>query len=356
MAFKLVVAKCNRYNKYIALQVEPSGREAGVVIGYYKMGSKDTNSQIYVRRLTTRTPCAGCGTTNCGSCSCGERSCNGLVSKSCLTCRQLSLDMRRTEGVYGQYAGVNDIAGEKDRFGNVLGSQGDLGVDGAFRGKKIVLHSTLDERRFLSENRQITANVTNSLAGKGFSVQYCYNVSAATLRSYLADACQYWLISGSSKTLNDEHLRVVREFYERGRGIYIWGDNDPFNVDANFITQALFNVTMKGDYDGRHVLGISDRAGSSGILRGHLLSTGIVSFYEGSTIANIKTNNVVKPLTYSSDGNVVTAYVEDNDTRCLIDGGFTRLYYDWDSAATERYVKNAAVWLANYERFFEEYE
>ncbi|MDB4961201.1 MAG: hypothetical protein JWP01_1200 [Myxococcales bacterium] len=35
----------------------------------------------------------------------------------------------------------------------------------------------------------------------------------------------------------------------------------------------------------------------------------------------------------------------------LIKGGFTRLSYKWDTAGTGRYIKNAAAWLANFERF-----
>ena len=37
--------------------------------------------------------------------------------------------------------------------------------------------------------------------------------------------------------------------------------------------------------------------------------------------------------------------------RAILDGGFTRLYYKWDTAGTGRYVKNAASWLVNAEKF-----
>ena len=63
----------------------------------------------------------------------------------------------------------------------------------------------------------------------------------------------------------------------------------------------------------------------------------------------MNTNSIVKPLVYSSDGNVVTAYSESNNSRLLIDGGFTRLWYNWDSAGTGRFVTNCAAWLANAE-------
>ena len=37
----------------------------------------------------------------------------------------------------------------------------------------------------------------------------------------------------------------------------------------------------------------------------------------------------------------------------VIDGGFTRLAVNWDDAGTARFVKNAAAWLVNAERFRE---
>ena len=42
---------------------------------------------------------------------------------------------------------------------------------------------------------------------------------------------------------------------------------------------------------------------------------------------------------------------EKDGKRAIFDGGFTRLYNGWETAGTPRYVKNAAAWLANYERF-----
>ena len=58
-------------------------------------------------------------------------------------------------------------------------------------------------------------------------------------------------------------------------------------------------------------------------------------------------------MIYSSDANVVTAYYDFDGKRALVDGAFTRLWDgDWgQSAGTSRYIMNAAVWLANAERF-----
>lgn len=357
MAFKIVIGKCKKYNQYIGMQVNKTGAEQAEVLGFFKMGSvKAYDSQIFVRTLTAKTPCSGCHTTQFGSCACWERSCGGLTSRGCLTCRQMELDMAHEVKGYGQNAGINVIEGAKDAYGNVLGSQGDLGKDGAFRGKKVVVQWLATYSGSDADWEKLRRNVTASLGVKGFEVVHIGNCSANELSNLLRDACQYWVISNQTQVLTGDHLRIIEDFYRRGHGIYIWGDNDPFYADANAVTRRLFGISMSGNYRGDQVLGICDRAGQPGILRGHLLSTGIQSFYEGITIANIPTSGIVKSLAYSSDGKVVSAYVDSDYCRCLIDGGFTRLYHKWDSAGTERYVKNAAVWLANYERFFEDYE
>jgi hypothetical protein len=56
-------------------------------------------------------------------------------------------------------------------------------------------------------------------------------------------------------------------------------------------------------------------------------------------------------LIWSTDGNVVASVYEKDGKRLIIDGGFTRLYVNWDTAGTGRYVKNAAAWLVNFEKF-----
>ena len=51
------------------------------------------------------------------------------------------------------------------------------------------------------------------------------------------------------------------------------------------------------------------------------------------------------------EGQVITAYYDRLQRRALVDGAFTRLYCNWDSAGTDRYIVNAAAWLANIEKF-----
>ena len=50
-----------------------------------------------------------------------------------------------------------------------------------------------------------------------------------------------------------------------------------------------------------------------------------------------------------SAGNLTLAAFDTDNKRGLLDTGFTRLFYKWDSAGTERYVINAAAWLCNFE-------
>ena len=70
---------------------------------------------------------------------------------------------------------------------------------------------------------------------------------------------------------------------------------------------------------------------------------------QGETIARVAANPLLTPLVFGSDGNLVSSTYERDGRRAMFDGGFTRLFCDWDAAGTARFVINAAVWLANRE-------
>ncbi|MEA4914288.1 MAG: hypothetical protein VB061_06940 [Christensenella sp.] len=99
------------------------------------------------------------------------------------------------------------------------------------------------------------------------------------------------------------------------------------------------------------MIGVQTYQGGPGIIPNHLITTGLTNFYEGITIAEVHTTTDLQPLIYGSDGKVVAAYFEKQQKRAIVDGGFTRLFCKWDDAGTDRYVVNAAAWLANVERF-----
>jgi hypothetical protein len=233
---------------------------------------------------------------------------------------------------------------QSDRFGNAQGTQFDLAVDGAFKGQTVAVLQF-----YPFDFSQARAALTQ----KGFGV-YRWNNTAPSpkeLREKLKKACQLWIIATDSPRLTDEHVKVIKEFFDSGRGVYIWGDNQPYYADANVVGQALLGATMKGDLMGDKVVGMQATKKGPGILPNHLLSTGLENVYEGITIATIQPNQTLKPLIYGSAGNLVTAFYDRNGKRAILDGGFTRLYNKWDTAGTPRYVKNAAAWLVNVERF-----
>lgn len=239
---------------------------------------------------------------------------------------------------------VVERAPVKDHFGNANGAQFDLAVDGAFEGQTVAVIQLYD---FPFEDARA------ALKQKGFGV-YRFNgaPSPKELEAALAKSCQLWVISDAAQHLTDEHIKIIKRFFDAGHGVYIWGDNQPYYADANRIGTALLDATMTGDLWGDQVVGMKEKSEQkSGIVPNLLLSTGIEQIYEGITIATVQPNDALQPLIYGSAGNLVSAYYDHGGKRAIFDGGFTRLYNKWDTAGTGRYVKNAAAWLVNAERF-----
>ena len=232
-----------------------------------------------------------------------------------------------------------------DKYGNATSNKYDLAVDGAFVGKTIaVLHFYTGENFDFEKPKK-------ALAEKGFGVyrRMNYPPTPEELREKLKKANQLWIISNSDQRLNAEHLAVIKEFFESGKGVYIWGDNAPYYADANYVGAALLDITMNGNLSGGKSVQLKDKKNKSGILQNHLITTGMNYLFEGITIATIDNNEHMTPLVWGSAGNLVTAVYEQDGRRAIFDGGFTRLYCNWDTAGTGRYVKNAAAWLANVE-------
>jgi hypothetical protein len=242
---------------------------------------------------------------------------------------------------------VQMVAPKADSFGNAQGNDHDLAVDGAFKGQTVAVIQLYTGEGFdFSLPRA-------ALAEKGFSVFRWSNgvPTPADLEKSLEKCNQLWIISGSSQLLTAAHLEIIKKFFDAGHGVYIWGDNEPYYADANFVAQGLLGTTMTGDVPGNEVVGVEKKLGGVGLLPNHLLTTGLEHIYEGVTIATIAPTPSLSPLIYGSADNLVAAYYDHDGKRAILDGGFTRLYLKWDTAGTARYVKNAAAWLANAERF-----
>ena len=244
---------------------------------------------------------------------------------------------------YSKYAGQNIIAGvARDQHGNAAGSAFDLGNDGGFQGLRIaVLHLYTNGFNFgLPEA---------ALKGKGFEiVRWANEVPDLTeFRDTVADCSQLWIISDARQRMSAAHIAVIKSYFEGGGGVYIWGDNDPFYADANAVSKSLIGVTMSGNLHGNKCVQVQRSPGQPGLIA-HEITTGIQQLYEGITIATIQAAAHVHPLVVGSEGNTVTAFYDDNGHRLIIDGGFTRLYCNWDTAGTSRYVVNAAAWLCSF--------
>lgn len=258
---------------------------------------------------------------------------------------------RHSNSIFSAWAGVNRIAAARaDEHGNAAGSEYDLIRDGALKGAKVVVLKLVEvPERF--------TRLVRSLEKKGFTVQFIVPPDPAlhSLTKTLAGASQLWILSGWTRHLSEENLRAIEAFFRSGRGVYIWGDNDPYYVDANLLLSRMIGTHMFGDTPGLQVVGLRGEASRVGLTPGHPISTGLVNIWEGHTIAEIALTEELRPLIVGSNGRVVTATFDVGGCRAVVDGGFTRLYEEyWDlTAGTSRYVVNAAAWLLNIDRFGE---
>jgi len=259
--------------------------------------------------------------------------------------RTKSGDLARDESGRVQYRKVK-VAPKGDSYGNAQGNQYDLARDGAFEGQTVAVLNLCAREVDFSRPKA-------ALAEKGFATFQWMNAPppVAELRRSLKKATQLWVISDTTRKLSDEHIAVIKDYFDAGHGVYIWGDNDPYYADANAVAEALIGARMSGDLIGNQVVGLAMSTRGPGVLPNHLVTTGLEHLYEGITIATLAQHPDLKPLLYGSANNLVAAIYEEDGRRLILDGGFTRLYNKWDSAGTARYVKNAAAWLVNVERF-----
>jgi hypothetical protein len=257
---------------------------------------------------------------------------------------------------YNMIAGYNDLDEKgkfeikRDIFGNIAGSAYDLSPNFAFSGETIaILQLYIQEGFDLSYTRC-------ALERKGFSLKIWSNIvpTVEEFKQTLDISCQLWIISDLRVRLNLDLLEEIKTFFEKGKGIYIWGDNDPYYADANLIFKYLFEGEqdiMYGNAVGTKTVGLQAEYKKAGVKQNHLITTGISKLYEGNTIATIAKHPQLEPLVYGTENNVTIAVYDKNGKRAILDTGFTKLFNEfWDSVGTARYVVNAASWLVNVER------
>lgn len=182
--------------------------------------------------------------------------------------------------MYNDVAGQTRISGaKKDNFGNAVGNKFDLAKDGAFKGAKVaVLHLyTMGNFDFRYPEE--------ALRVKGFDIKRWTKPPAPQdLAVQLQDCCQLWMISSIEGMLTPQHMEVIKEFWYKGNGVYIWGENHPCYEDANRLGRYLIGATMSGNVPGGKV--VKERplgSNASGFVQ-HLITTGLETLFEGVTV------------------------------------------------------------------------
>jgi hypothetical protein len=275
---------------------------------------------------------------------------NAQAGRSTVAGDKVTVETRDAKGAVHQEQKTVDPT--RDAYGNASAEKYDLAVDGAFSGQTVMVVDLYGGEYGLSFEGPRAA-----LESKGFSVVHYNQVpSVAELEKGLAKSSQFWIVSScdNSVHLTPAHQKAIKKFFDAGHGVYLWGDNDPCNADADKLAAMLIDARVQGDLPGDQTVGISKGAGKPGVVRDHLLSTGVEHVYEGVTVATVKPAGAMTPVIYGSAGNLVAAAYERDGKRLIVDGGFTRLTYKWDTAGTGRYIRNAGAWLANHERFGDE--
>jgi hypothetical protein len=186
-----------------------------------------------------------------------------------------------------------------------------------------------------------TSVIREVLKESGFSIVIYSSgpPDAETLERELSGACQMWWSGGPKRTVTEDHIEIVSRFFASGGGVYLWGDNNPLYVDTNILGKRLAGVSMEGDTPGNNIIGPDD-------LSTHPVNNGVERVREGVSIATINPNDILQPIMYGSDGNLISAALEEDGKRLIIDGGFSRLYYKKDYTDTHKHLQNSAKWLA----------
>lgn len=270
----------------------------------------------------------------------------------------------KASDVFSKHAGLTKIPGARlDHHGNAIGDTGDLVRDGAFRGQKIVILQAYNGREW-GENFDIAETAVKSLLAKGFTVKHYTEqvdhygkyalISATTLDRELQDVNQFWLISAHIQKLSDAHIEVIMRHWKSGMGMYIFGDNKPFFVDANRVLKKMIGIEMSGNVPGGKTVGPCDITDTKarGFPACHA-TTGITTLHEGVTLAHFEKGEVMRAgfqeLLRDHDGNLITIYrpAQNGCGALIASGGFTQLYpSNWDGAGSARFVKNCAALLA----------
>ena len=248
---------------------------------------------------------------------------------------------------YNEIAGKSNIIGANgyDRYGNPTGREYDLGRDGAYIGFNILIG------QFYIFDMQ---KPIDALKIKGFQVKH-----VTTEDEFLAELASNryqiaWIIS-TSQIQNPKFISSLTAFQSTGGAIFLFADNIPLVCHACEFLRTKFGITLDGSYYGTKVMAYKENGHQqSGNFGEHEIFTGITSLYEGITICHPgyptpASREVFVTIATASDNNSSIAVYDPPSTstegRLCLDCGFTKLYCNWDTPGTARYIVNASCWL-----------
>ncbi|CAF3805265.1 unnamed protein product [Rotaria sp. Silwood1] len=248
---------------------------------------------------------------------------------------------------YNEVAGKSNIidANGYDRYGNPTGREYDLGRDGAFMGFNILIG------QFYSFDME---KPIDALKIKGFQVKHVKTeneciTELASNRYQIA-----WIIS-TNQIQNPTFISAIITFHSSGGAIFLFADNTPLVCHASEFLKTKFGITIDGDYYGNKTLTYKENGHQqTGHFGQHEIFTGIANLFEGITICHPiystpASRTVFVTIATATDGNSSIAVYDPPSTstegRLCLDCGFTKLYCNWDSAGTARYIVNASCWL-----------
>ena len=264
----------------------------------------------------------------------------------------------RDSNYYNAVAGQSVIANvlSYDKHGNPMETMYDLGRDGAFSDYSILIGQFYADGQF---NDLAMQKSIDALKLKGFAVKHVKTENEFITE--LQSKCHKiaWVISTSS-IQNGALVTALTTFHSAGGAIFLFADNAPFLCHASEFLQRKFGITLSADYYlGCKMLTYKENGHlQTGHFGQHDIFTGIQNLYEGHTICHPvyptqESRKALVTLATATDGNPSIAVYNPSATssegRLALDCGFTKLYVNWDTAGTARYIVNISCWLLGLE-------
>jgi hypothetical protein len=259
---------------------------------------------------------------------------------------------------YNEAAGKSNILDARayDQYGNPTGREYDLGRDGAFKEFNILIAQFYSDSQFNDAAMQIPIDALNA---KGFQVKHVKteNECITELASNRYEIA--WIISNSG-IQNSKFIPALTAFHSAGGAIFLFADNTPYICHASEFLSTKFGITVEGNYYGGNTMTYKENGyQQTGNFGQHEIFTGITNLFEGITICHPvystpASRTIFVTIATASDGNSSIAVYDPPSTstegRLCLDCGFTKLYINWDSAGTARYIVNASCWLLGIEK------